>query len=157
MSVELKIKSKHLSVEAQIIRFEERKLHKQYRWAEAKHHQTGNNDQYPRWEDRAFMTFCSLSKHRKWDVRNENRATFLARAYIEGVPYASVEAKRKPENEYRFQTYILPRVVSMVAKYGKSKVPLKIYVYGQGNIDNPAIAKLKADIVAWSTISEAKI
>ena len=82
MSVELKIKSKHLSVEARIIRFEERKLLKQYRWAEAKHHQTGNNDMYPRWHDVAFTSYCSLSKHRKWDVRNENRATFLARAYI---------------------------------------------------------------------------
>jgi hypothetical protein len=156
MSVELLIKSKHLSVEAQIIRFEEHKLYKQYIWSLKNYTNAGNNDMYPRWKDSAFNSYCSLNKHRRWDVRNENRATFLARAYIEGASYASVEAKRKPENEYRFQTYILPRVVSMVAKYGSSKVPLKIYVRGQGNIDNPAIAQLKADITIWSTISEAR-
>ncbi len=32
MSIELKVKSKHLSVEAQIIRFEENKLRKQIKW-----------------------------------------------------------------------------------------------------------------------------
>lgn len=156
MSVELLIKSKHLSVEAQIIRFEECKLKKQMRWSIKQHIATGSNDAPNMYSIPAYSSYISLNHHRRWDVRNENRATFLARAYIEGVPYASVEAKRKPENEYRFQTYILPRVVSMVAKYGKSKVPLKIYVYGQGNIDNPELAKLKADILTWSTTSEAK-
>ena len=158
MSVELKIKSKHLSVEARIIRFEERKLLKQYRWAEAKHHQTGNNDMYPRWNDAAFNSFCSLSKHRKWDVRNENRATFLARAYIEGVTYSSVEQKRKPENEYKFNAFIIPRVAAMVAKYGKDKMEANIYdrvarVY----VDNPKLQDLKKDIITWSTTSEARI
>lgn len=157
MSVELKIKSKHLSVEAQIIRFEERKLYKQYIWSLQNYHKTGNNDMYPRWNDEAFMKYCSLSTHRKWDVRNENRATFLARAYIEGKPYASTEAKRKPENEYRFNTNILPRVVSMVAKYGKSKVPLKIWVPGKGEQSNPALTQIKADVIMWSTISEARV
>lgn len=157
MSVELKIKSKHLSVEAQIIRFEERKLHKQYRWAEAKYRETGSNDMYPRWSDIAFTKYCSLSNHRKWDVRNENRATFLARAYIEGTTYSSVEQKRKPENEYKFNTFIIPRVVAMVAKYGKKQTSLKIYdrvkkVY----VDNPELLNLKKEIISWSTISEVK-
>ena len=156
MSVELKIKSKHLSVEAQIIRFEERKLHKQYRWAEAKHHQTGSNDMYPRWNDAAFNDYCSLSTHRKWDVRNENRATFLARAYIEGTAYSSVEQKRKPENEYKFNTFIIPRVVAMAVKYGKNKMPLKIWEKDKGYVDNPALKQIKADIVKWSTISEVE-
>lgn len=157
MSVELKIKSKHLSIEAQIIRFEECKLKKQLRWSIKQHIATGSNDAPNMYSIPAYRSYTSLNHHRRWDVRNENRATFLARAYIEGCAYSSVEQKRKPENEYRFQTYILPRVVSMVAKYGKSKVPLKIYVYGQGNIDNPALAQLKADILTWSTTSEAKV
>jgi len=157
MSVELKIKSKHLSVEAQIIRFEERKLHKQYRWAEAKYRETGNNDMYPRWSDIAFMKYCSLSNHRKWDVRNENRATFLARAYIEGVSYSSVEQKRKPENEYKFNTFVIPRVVAMVAKYGKNKMSLKTYDrVARAYVDNPELTGLKKDITSWSTTSEAK-
>lgn len=154
MSVELKIKSKHLSVEAQIIRFEEHKLLKQYQWALNKHHATGNNNEYPHWNDAALNSYCSLNKHRKWDVRNENRATFLARAYISGTPYSSVEQKRKPENEYRFNTFVIPRVVAMVAKYGKSKMPLKIYDRtAKAYVDNPALAQIKTDIVAWSTIN----
>lgn len=158
MSVELKIKSKHLSVEAQIIRFEERKLLKQYNWSLQKHTAAGNNDMYPRWHDEAFNSYCSLSKHRRWDVRNENRATFLARAYIDGVAYNSVEYKRKPENEYKFNAFVLPRVVAMVAKYGKNKMPLKVYDrVARAYVDNSALAQLKSDIVAWSTISEAGI
>jgi hypothetical protein len=157
MSVELKIKSKHLSVEAQIIRFEERKFHKQYRWAEAKYRETGNNDMYPRWSDIAFMKYCSLSNHRKWDVRNENRATFLARAYIEGAAYSSIEQKRKPENEYKFNTYVLPRVVAMVAKYGKNKMESKTYDrVARAYVDNPELVGLKKDIISWSTTSEAR-
>ena len=152
MSVELKIKSKYLSVEAQIIRFEEHKLLKQYTWSLQKHNEAGHNDMYPRWNDAAFNSYCSLNKHRRWDVRNENRATFLARAYIAGATYSSVEHKRKPENEYRFNTFVVPRVVAMVAKYGKKPVPLKIFEKGKGYIDNPALSQIKADIVAWSTI-----
>ena len=118
MSVELKIKSKHLGEEARIIRFEERKQMKQYQWGMNKWAAAGNNGMYPRWDDKAFHTYCSLNLHRKWDVRNENRATFLARAYIAGKPYKSVEQKRKPENEFKFQAHILPRVLAMVVKYG---------------------------------------
>ena len=111
---------------------------------------------YPRWNDAAFNSFCSLSKHRKWDVRNENRATFLARAYIEGAAYSSVEQKRKPENEYKFNAFIIPRVVAMVAKYGKNKMSLKIWEDGKGYVDNPALKRIKADIITWSTTSEVK-
>ena len=108
MSVELKVKSKHLSVESQIIRFEERKLRKQIKWLRER--QLSSNSLEQKWE--------SLNSHRRHDVRNENRATFLARAYLAGKPYSSVEAKRKPEREYDFQTKILPRVVKLVNKYG---------------------------------------
>ena len=55
MSIELKIKSKHLSEEARIIRFEEHKQLKQYQWALKKYSETGSNDMFPRWNDKAFM------------------------------------------------------------------------------------------------------
>jgi hypothetical protein len=119
MSIELKIKSKHLSEEVKIIRFEERKLFKQYQWSLNKYRAAGHNDMYPRWNDKAFMCYCSINHHRRWDVRNETRATFIARAYIAGIPYKSVEQKRKVDNEPNFQKYILPRVFAMVVKYGK--------------------------------------
>jgi hypothetical protein len=158
MSVELKIKSKHLSVEAQIIRFEECKLKKQVAWARHVHHDViGYNTEYEVHKDNNFMTYVSLNRHRRWDVRNENRATFLARAYIEGVAYSSVEQKRKPENEYRFSTYIIPRVVAMVAKYGDSKVPLKVWdSASRSYVNNPALAQITKDVIKWSTIVEAE-
>jgi hypothetical protein len=117
MSIELKVKSKHLSEEARIIRFEEKKLFKQYQWSLNNYRAAGHNDMYPRWDDKSFMSYESLNRHRRWDVRNENRATFLARAYIAGVPYDRVEQKRLDER--LFKTQIFPRICAMVVKYGK--------------------------------------
>lgn len=157
MSVELKIKSKHLSAEAQIIRFEERKLKKQLRWFIEDHKSTGANDGPSLHSFKPFQMLNSLSQHRRWDVRNENRATFLARAYIAGKPYASVEQLRKPENEFKFNTYVLPRVVAMVAKYGASRLPLKIYDRATATyINNPALLELSKQLAAWSTNKETK-
>jgi len=150
MSVELKVKSKHLSEEARIIRFEERKLFKQYHWAKAKYHATGNNDMYPRWHDKAFMTYRSLKHHRQWNVRNENRATFLARAYIADVPYTSVEQKRKPEKEKHFQIFILPRVWAMVINYGKCEDSDRVWDRQKGKYE--ATAVLKQKIQQWATL-----
>lgn len=150
MSVELKIKSKHLSEEAKIIRFEERKLFKQYQWSLNNYRTAGNNDMYPRWDDKAFMSYSSLNHHRKWDVRNENRATFLARAYISGVPYKSVEHKRKADNEYRFQTFVLPRVFAMVVKYGKREDG--DWEWDKVKQKYNATKQLKDKIIAWSKL-----
>ena len=107
MSIELKIKSKHLGLEAKVIKFEEEKLKKQIRW----HSKRLSPNHKLEWK------LQSLTHHRKYDVRNENRATFLARAFIEGRTYKSVEQSRKPENEYKFNTQIIPRVLGMVNKY----------------------------------------
>lgn len=110
MSLELKIKSKHLTEEAKIIRFEENKLRRQVRYL---HEAQREVDAYA-----AFYKWQSLNSHRRQDVRVENRATFLARAYLAGKDYSEVEQKRSPEMEYDFQHRVLPRVISMVAKYG---------------------------------------
>lgn len=112
MSIELKIKSKHLGLEAKVIKFEEAKLKKQLKWHSVRH----SPNQKLEWK------LNSITNHRKWDVRNENRATFLARAYIAGVAYNTVEANRKPENEYKFQIYVLPRVLAMVNRYHNRNV-----------------------------------
>lgn len=147
MSIELKIKSKHLSEEARIIRFEERKLFKQYQWALNNYRAAGNNDMYPRWYDKAFLNYASLNHHRRWDVRNENRATFLARAYIAGVPYNTIEQKRKEENEVTFQKFVLPRVFSMVVKYGKREDG--DWEWDKTNSRYAATKQLKDKITAW--------
>lgn len=115
MSVELKIKSKHLSVEARIIRHEEVKLKRQIEWKKQNDQdQTAERDQW-----------FSLNEHRRSDVRNENRATFLARAYISGKSYKKVEKKRKEEREYMFYQKILPRVLTLVKKYSNPNLDLK--------------------------------
>lgn len=110
MSVELKIKSKHLSLEASVIRFEERKLKSQIKWLKARQQPLTGLD----------STLNSLTNHRRWDVGNENRATFLARAYIAGRPYLTVENKVK--DRVVLMCYIVPRMVSMLKKYHKFKI-----------------------------------
>lgn len=112
MSIELKIKSKHLSLEAKVIKFEEEKLKRQIRW----HLKAQAAAEKFQWK------LNSIVHHRKWNVRNENRATFLARAFIDNVPYKTVEQRRKPENEYTFQIYVLPRVLAMVNRYHNHNV-----------------------------------
>lgn len=148
MSVELKIKSKHLSEEARIIRFEERKLLKQFMWAKNKHYATGSNDEFKYYYDPAWCQWNSLSNHRKWDVRNENRATFLARAYIAGIPYNRVEQKRKDET--LFTRWILPRICSMVVKYGKRQDGDCEWDKQKGKY--VATQQLKDKIIEWSKI-----
>ena len=151
MSIELKIKSKHLSEEARIIRFEENKLLKQYQWSLNNYKAAGHNEVYPQWNDKAFLSYVSLNNHRKKDVRNENRATFLARAYIAGIPYTKVEQKRKPEKEWEFKWLILPRVFAMVAKYGNLEVGDK--EWDKSNTGRYIATKqLKDKIVAWSKL-----
>lgn len=108
MSIELKVKAKHLAVEAQIIRFEEQKAKKQADWKRQR-------QQLPVEEMKIFF---NLKHHRIWDVRNEVRATQLARAFIAGNKYSNIESNRKPENEWKFKTAIIPRVTKMVQKYG---------------------------------------
>lgn len=112
MSIELKIKSKHLGLEAKVIKFEEAKLKKQIRW----HSKAQSPNKKLEWK------LNSITNHRKWDVRNENRATFLARAFIAGVPYKTVEHKCHDMNV--LYQYILPRTLSMVKKYHSYKLEM---------------------------------
>jgi hypothetical protein len=112
MSVALKIKSKHLALEPAIIRIEENKLKRKIRWA--KLHQQNEE------EINATYSLNSFCSHRRFKVRNESRATYLARAYIEGREYQSVEKSRKEETV--FHLYIVPRVVSMVIMFKLGKL-----------------------------------
>jgi len=138
MSIELKIKSKHLAVEAQIIRKEERKLKKQIDYLKDR--------QQPLSVDAARKTRKSLSDHRRKDVRNENRATFIARAYLAGVPYKTLEASVKDAS--KFNCYILPRVLDMVNKYGSANTRLsKRY--------NRETSRFEYDKVAWDQFKQS--
>lgn len=105
MNVELKIKAKHLALEPNIIKIEERKIKKQIKY-------TNGTDQSLIWK------LQSLQQHRRGIVRYESRATHLARTFLAGKAYSYAEQKRKPENEHNFQQYILNRVLTMIKKYG---------------------------------------
>ena len=109
MSIELKIKSKHLGLEAKVIKHEENKMKKQIRW-QSDH---GTADYH------LISQYQSIHNHRVLDVRNENRATFLARAYLAGRPYKTVE--QKIHDMTVLKCNILPRVFEMVNKYGPSE------------------------------------
>ena len=56
--------------------------------------------------------------HRTIDVRNEARATHLARAFLSHRQYKSIEPSRKPEKELQFNT-VKKRLYKIVHKYGK--------------------------------------
>lgn len=107
MSIELKIKSKHLALEPAIIKREEAKLKRRI-----KHHRSDDQTS----AITLGWKLDSLVRHRKMDVRNESRATHLARTYLAGKPYVRAELKRN--DDYFFEMYIVPRVVAMVTKYG---------------------------------------
>lgn len=114
MSIELKIKSKHLAVESKIIRIEELKLKKKAKW-EREHQGHADNEE-------TLTLLNSLANHRRYDVKNEARATFIARGFIQGKPYNCVEHGRKEEKEYEFNYYVVPRVLNMIKKYGDTSV-----------------------------------
>jgi hypothetical protein len=121
MSIELKIKYKHLALEPAIIRKEEQKVRKQLAWFKEKHQITDIfSDDDAR---KIHSKWYNLYHHRITAVRYEARATHLARAYLAGVPYEKVESKRHEDHTFIF--VILPRVYSMVAKYGLKKLQKK--------------------------------
>ena len=111
MSIELKIKAKHLALEPAIIRKEEQKLKRRI-----KYHRSDDQKSSIHLE----WKLHSLTNHRKIDVRNESRATHLARTFIAGKPYTYAELTRHTDNgrDYYFHQVIVPRVVAMVTRYG---------------------------------------
>lgn len=109
--IKLKIKVKHLAEEARIIRHEENKYG------------------YRKYLSGSFYKFNpnnTLREHRRWDVRNEARATQLARAMLKGKKYSSIESKRKSCKSYAF-VEVRKRVAKMVSKYAKYGTNLTSY------------------------------
>lgn len=144
MSIELKIKSKHLALEPAIIKREERKVQRQLKWF-MQHHQI--TDVYA--DKDAFKIhkqYYDLHNHRKWNVRNEARATYLARAYLAGKKYKSIEAKT---DIWFVGKIIQPRIVDMVARYGRN--PIRKYNLKDGRYDYrpDEIAKVMEAVNNW--------
>lgn len=140
MSIELKIKSKHLALEPAIIRHEERKLRKRIR--------ANRNYQDNKTAEALESKWYSLYTHRKWDVRNEARATHLARAYLAGKSYKSVEKICYKDD--LLKNVIVPRIVSMVMKYGP-KTYFKKWDKDQKKAvyDGLDLINVRDEILAW--------
>jgi hypothetical protein len=144
MSIELKIKSKSLAEESIIIRKEERKLQKQKEWQK----RTGK-DYIDSPEAR---THSSIKQHRKWNVRNEARATYIARAYLEGKPYRSVEPTIRDKNF--FDTYIFERVLSMIGRYGPDRLYKPTSTIDRKWREGAGWKKVEEDLRKWLTSQE---
>lgn len=125
MCVELKIKAKHLALEPAIIRKEEHKIKRQLKWM--RENLQINHDYVTAWGTKfttehqveyrkLYSKLISLRNHRGQDseLRREARATHLARAFLAGKPYRSVE---RSVREPAFCVYTLKRIAKMVTKY----------------------------------------
>jgi len=138
MSIELKVKTKHLAEEARIIRFEEKKFTKRLR-ADIAYNYDSSDSFVSR--NKNYKTFYDLYTHRVNVVRNEQRASYLARAFIEGKEYNRVEHTRNPDKYEEFFHIITKRVAIMVAKYDAK---YSYYRYKYEKEPNYADALLKA-------------
>ena len=110
MSVELKIKTKSLASEAKIIRKEERKHLANARWRRDRQKDSG----------KSYGTYNLLNIHRTRDVREEARATFLARAFIKGQSRDMVEIVAMEQGNALHDRLML-KATGMVNRYGNGK------------------------------------
>lgn len=122
MSIELKIKSKHLAAESRIIREEERKIARRISKlirAGARHFVWKGRTELDKRLTAEIIQEYKLREHRRVNVRHEARATHLARAFISGRPYLHVEKSLKADSQsaHVLWSKIRPRIVAMVAKY----------------------------------------
>ena len=106
---ELRIKLAHIGMEPSIIRKHERRIKNRIQYWKDKRL---NND------DEVILSYSelhSLQHHRRWDVRNEARATHLALGFLSGKSYKVMENKACIHVR---RCYIQPKIVEMVLKYG---------------------------------------
>ena len=103
MSVELKIKAKSLAIEARYIRKEELKQRNYGRFM-LRTQKPGSEAPY--------RTYEGLRAHRM-ELRSFSRSTGLARAFLKGTPYATVEKPVRPEKKLD-----MPGILSMVKRFG---------------------------------------
>lgn len=104
---EFKLKFKTMSALSKFVRLEEIKLKRRIKWAKTRQMNV----------DELIEEIGSLSCQRRREIRNETRASYLAWAYLKGIPYYVIEQKRKPQNEATFLKHILPDVVEIIGNW----------------------------------------
>ena len=152
MSVYLKIKSKHLALEPAIIRKEEDKVKKQIKHYKM-YHQLSADGTFAYYKEHPelsnlWIKYGSLVSHRRWNVRNEARATYLARAYCKHMPYKFVEANVKE----KLPGPVMDSLIRMVMKYGNTYYRPDRELDENGHrsiVVKTAEKKAEDDILAW--------
>jgi hypothetical protein len=150
MSIELKIKSKHLALEPAIIRKEERKLLKQIK-SYKEYHQVTINEFFVSYKEHPDLNnlqskYSRLVSHRRCDVKNESRATYLARAFIKGVPYKAVEANTTG----KLSEPVMNSLVKMVIKYGPVRYANELDKTGTTfKVVKTSYEKAREDVEKW--------
>lgn len=110
--VYLKVKIKSLAAEAKIIRQEERKwLHSARRLQSRITSEPNCGPGLSTRLSRACDLLGGLGRHRKFDVREESRASLLAYGFLRGRRYSQMEAKCYEPPRWS-------RVADLVKKYG---------------------------------------
>lgn len=89
--IELKIKAKSLAAEARIIRQLEKRLKRRFKPLKGKKNRGKFKERPGLRDERTATVFFKIQSHRKFEVRTEARATHLARAFLKGRPYTSLE------------------------------------------------------------------
>lgn len=138
-NVVLKIKAKELVEEAKFARKEERAAYKSFVHA--------RNSQIFERANLALIGFQNLQNHRKTVIRDEARATHLARMFIAGVPYSLVESNTAP-----LPDYLLEKVVRMVHLYRENPMGFRTKVRPvPADLDADAAKSFAVleDIVSW--------
>ena len=103
-NLQLKGKAKSLAEEAKIIRKEEKKLGRRISKIASLQKPTSL----------MVLRRDNLRDHRVHDVRNEARATHIARAFLNGKPFSSVEKNR---NSYYETWGVHNRTTQIIRKY----------------------------------------
>lgn len=113
----LKIKHTSLAAESVIIKREEQKSLMRARRLRSKQKD----------DTESMSIFVDLRDHRKRIVAFETRAANLARAYLTGKAYETVETRPKDNGfdaTWYYQSQLIKRVAELVAKYENTKAYL---------------------------------
>lgn len=100
------IKLAHIGMEPSIIRKHEKRIKNRIQYLKDKQSNDG--------VDTSYFELHRLQHHRRWIVRNEERATHLALGFLSGKSYKAMEHKTCVHVR---RCYIVPKMMAMIRKY----------------------------------------
>lgn len=124
-TTELKVKLTSLAAEAKIIRREERRTKRGYRWAKLERvfllqeNEARGGERVKEVEEKERQytsTFWSLRRHRKGVVAESARAALLAYGFLRGRPYSVLESRRTARGKAWDES--ISRAMSDASRFG---------------------------------------